>query len=141
MTVRIHIHRKTADADLNLTVSQKQSLIKDFLIKTETRDRMEAEKFLRAKSWDLDRAVQAWERADRTKDGKVTDAVSPEVHEVGRMLEMNGGMSRLGEMGTGLILGRYTPKQCISVCRSVIKDMEQKAVNLKVALTKLESLK
>jgi len=64
--VHIHVHKRTADAQLD--PKQREIAIKDFLIKTETKNRADAESYLVAKGWDLDRAVQAWERADRTHD-------------------------------------------------------------------------
>jgi hypothetical protein len=50
---------------------EKQALIRDFLIKTETKDKDVAVQYLRAKSWDLDRAVQGWERLNKTADHRL----------------------------------------------------------------------
>lgn len=51
--------------------SEKQALIRDFGIKAENKDRAVAERYLRAKGWDLDMAVQAYERAEKTGDHRL----------------------------------------------------------------------
>lgn len=69
MAIIVHVHKRTADAP-EPEANEKQALIRDFLIKTDSKDRDVAVQYLRAKSWDLDRAVQGWERLNKTADAK-----------------------------------------------------------------------
>lgn len=67
MAIIVHVHKRTVDAP-EPEANEKQALIRDFLIKTDSKDRDVAVQYLRAKSWDLDRAVQGWERLNKTAD-------------------------------------------------------------------------
>jgi hypothetical protein len=68
--IHVHVHKRTADA-AEPQASEKQALIRDFMIKTDSKDRAVALQYLRAKSWDLDRAVQGWERLNKTADHRL----------------------------------------------------------------------